>query len=101
MITLEFLCGQEMTEEIMRKLDRAIDKAHSNILDAETSEKDKRVVTLKITLTPYFDMDRSDVLAEVKTKTAQERPIETFFKMNPDQLSLDDIDQETGEVAHE
>lgn len=108
MITLDFVCGQDMTAEIRKKLDRAIDKAYRNILDTNTDENAKRTVTLKITMKPDYDLHMIELTAEVTAKTAQEKALETFCQMDPDQISIEGIhrmyheaDPQTGEVADE
>lgn len=105
MITLNFVCGEKMTEEIWRKLDRAVNKAYLNILDDQTCEKEKRVVTLKIVMKPDPEAEMIEVTAEVKSKTAQEKALGTFCQMDPDQIMINGIDrmyskinQNTGEV---
>ena len=105
MITLNFVCGEKMTKEIWRKLDRAVNKAYLNILDDQTDEKEKRVVTLKIVMKPDPEAEMIEVTAEVKAKTAQEKALGTFCQMDPEQIMIDGIDrmyskinQETGEV---
>lgn len=106
MITLKFLCGEKMTAEIRRKIDRAVNKAYLNIMDNQTDEKEKRVVTLKIVMKPDREAEMIEVTAEVTAKTAQEKALGTFCQMDPDQIMIDGIertyskvDQDTGEIG--
>lgn len=108
MITLEFLCGQKMTAEIRRKIDRAVNKAYLNIMDNQTDEKEKRVVTLKIVMKPDHEAEMIEVTAEVTAKTAQEKALGTFCQMDPDQIMIDGVErmyskinQETGEIEED
>ena len=105
MITLGWLCGEKMKQEVGRKLDRAVNKAYMNILDAETDQSEKRTVTLKITMKPDPEAGMIEVTADVSAKTAKEKGLGTFVQMDPDQLIIEGVDRlyrgtdpETGEI---
>ena len=61
-LTLASMCAGGVQERI----DRALAKISDNILDLNTDAKKKRVLDVKITLTPNED-DREDVSVEVQT----------------------------------
>ena len=61
-LTLASMCAGGVQERI----DRALAKISDNILDLNTDAKKKRVLDVKITLTPSED-DREDVSVEVQT----------------------------------
>lgn len=61
-LTLASMCGGGVQERI----NRALAKISDNILDPNTDAKKKRVLTVKIELTPSED-DREDVVVDVST----------------------------------
>lgn len=73
-LTLASMCAGGVQERI----DRALAKISDNILDLNTDAKKKRVLDVKITLTPSED-DREDVSVEVQTsvKLAPEMGLKT------------------------
>lgn len=75
-LTLASMCAGGVQERI----DRALAKISDNILDLNTDAKKKRVLDVKITLTPNED-DREDVSVEVQTsvKLVPEMGLKTQF----------------------
>lgn len=61
-LTLASMCGGGVQERI----NRALAKISDNILDPNTEAKKKRVLTVKIELTPSED-DREDVVVDIST----------------------------------
>lgn len=80
-LTLASMCAGGVQERI----DRALAKISDNILDLNTDAKKKRVLDVKITLTPSED-DREDVSVEVQTsvKLAPEMGLKTQLFINKD-----------------
>lgn len=80
-LTLASMCAGGVQERI----DRALAKISDNILDLNTDAKKKRVLDVKITLTPNED-DREDVSVEVQTsvKLAPEMGLKTQLFINKD-----------------
>lgn len=80
-LTLASMCAGGVQERI----DRALSKISDNILDANTDAKKKRVLDVKIVLTPSED-DREDVSVEVHTsvKLAPETALKTQLFVNKD-----------------
>ena len=79
-LTLANICGGAVQE----KIDRAMEKVARNILDPNTSNKEKRVITLKITFTPKEDdIENIHVNAEVNTKLSMENgvSVQTQFRL--------------------
>lgn len=78
-LTLASMCAGGVQERI----DRALAKISDNILDLNTDAKKKRVLDVKITLTPNED-DREDVSVEVQTsvKLAPEMGLKTQLFIN-------------------
>lgn len=76
-LTLASMCAGGVQERI----DRALAKISDNILDLNTDAKKKRVLDVKITLTPNED-DREDVSVEVQTsvKLAPEMGLKTIHQ---------------------
>ena len=117
-LTLASMCAGGVQERI----DRALAKISDNILDLNTDAKKKRVLDVKITLTPNED-DREDVSVEVQTsvKSVPEMGLKTQLFINKDfrsgvttptehskgaikgQLTLDDcgMSMNPGEVEEE
>ena len=86
-LTLASMCGGGVQERI----NRALAKISDNILDPNTEAKKKRVLTVKIELTPSED-DREDVVVDVSTayKLAPEVGLKTQLFINKD-LSTGEI----------
>lgn len=105
MITLERLCGKEVTFTIYERLNKAIERAYLNILDDDTDPEEKRTVTLKITMKTEEESKIISVSADVSTKVAKERSIGTFFPKERGQAYINEYgeyriaDPETGEIA--
>ena len=80
-LTLASMCAGGVQERI----DRALAKISDNILDLNTDAKKKRVLDVKITLTPNED-DREDVSVEVQTsvKLVPEMGLKTQLFINKD-----------------
>ncbi|MBD5464071.1 MAG: hypothetical protein HDR24_13635 [Lachnospiraceae bacterium] len=80
-LTLASMCGGGVQERI----NRALAKISDNILDPNTEAKKKRVLTVKIELTPSED-DREDVVVDVSTayKLAPEVGLKTQLFINKD-----------------
>lgn len=80
-LTLASMCAGGVQERI----DRALAKISDNILDLNTDAKKKRILDVKITLTPSED-DREDVSVEVQTsvKLAPEMGLKTQLFINKD-----------------
>lgn len=80
-LTLASMCAGGVQERI----DRALAKISDNILDANTDAKKKRVLDVKIVLTPSEE-DREDVSVEVHTsvKLAPETALKTQLFVNKD-----------------
>lgn len=80
-LTLASMCAGGVQERI----DRALAKISDNILDANTDAKKKRVLDVKIVLTPNEE-DREDVSVEVHTsvKLAPETALKTQLFVNKD-----------------
>lgn len=80
-LTLASMCAGGVQERI----DRALAKISDNILDLNTDAKKKRVLDVKITLTPSED-DREDVSVEAQTsvKLAPEMGLKTQLFINKD-----------------
>lgn len=80
-LTLASMCAGGVQERI----DRALAKISDNILDLNTDAKKKRVLDVKITLTPSED-DREDVSVEVQTsiKLAPEMGLKTQLFISKD-----------------
>lgn len=80
-LTLATLCGGAVQE----KIDRALEKVASNILDPNVVPDKKRTVTLKITMKPLDD-DREDVAVEanVSYTLSPEMGVQTNFFVNKD-----------------
>lgn len=80
-LTLASMCGGGVQERI----NRALAKISDNILDPNTEAKKKRVLTVKIELTPSED-DREDVVVDVSTayKLAPEIGLKTQLFINKD-----------------
>ena len=80
-LTLANICGGAVQE----KIDRAMEKVARNILDPNTSNKEKRVITLKITFSPKEDdIENIHVNAEVYTKLSMENGVSTDMFMSTD-----------------
>lgn len=102
MITLERLCGKEVTLTIYERLNKAIERAYLNILDDDTNPEEKRTVTLKITM--KAGDENVFISADVQTKVAGEKSIGAFFPKQRGQAYIDvygnyhSADPETGEI---
>lgn len=104
MITLENLCGKQVTLAVYDRLNKAIERAYLNLMDEDTDQEEKRVVTLKITMKADKDSNVISVTADVQTKVAREKSIGTFFPKERGQAYIDPYgeyhtaDPETGEI---
>ncbi|MDE5938481.1 MAG: hypothetical protein K2H37_05330 [Lachnospiraceae bacterium] len=80
-LTLASMCGGGVQERI----NRALAKISDNILDPNTEEKKKRVLSVKIELTPSED-DREDVVVDISTayKLAPEIGLKTQLFVQKD-----------------
>lgn len=107
MITLENLCGKQVTLAIYERLNKAVERAYLNMLDEETDQEEKRVVTLKITMKAEDDSNMITVTADVSTKVAREKSIGAFFPKERGQAFIDAYgsyhmaDPDTGEIVEE
>lgn len=103
MITLENLCGREVKRAIDERLNKAIERAYLNLMDEDTDQEEKRVVTMKITMKQEEESIIS-VTADVSTKVAKEKSIGTFIPKERGQAYIDAYgiyrmaDPETGEM---
>lgn len=79
-VNLEEFAGGALQE----KFDRAFEQVLENMLDVNTSYKNKRSITIKVALTQ--DEARNDSVAEVsvETKLAPASPIKTQFALQRD-----------------
>lgn len=107
MITLERLCGEEVTQAIYDRLNKAIERAYLNLMDEDTDPEEKRVVTMKIIMKTEEESNIVTVSTDVSTKVAKERSISTFFPKERGQAYIDTYgsyhmpDPDTGEIVEE
>ena len=81
---------------IQEKFNEALEKVLENMLDPNTSFKNKRGITIDIGFTQNENRDDASVSISVKTKTASPMPVETSVAMGKD-LKTGDIEvQEYG-----
>lgn len=80
-LTLATICGGAVQE----KVDRALEKVATNILDPNTDPGKKRTITLKITMKPNEnDYEDVAVSAEVSYTLAPDIGVQTQFFVNKD-----------------
>ena len=80
-MTLANICSGAVQE----KVDRAMEQVARNILDPNTSNKEARVITLKITFKPKEDdVENVTVSAAVQTKLAGENGVTTDMFISSD-----------------
>lgn len=69
---------------LQEKVDRALAKVTTNILDPNTEAKKKRKVTVNITLAPNDDRSVVDIVTDVKTSLAPDVGVSTTLLVGDD-----------------